>query len=73
MQCEYNELELMMQERRNTGTAWTRNESFEKNGYLVIKNLWEPKELYHPVPPERGQTNYLVLWIGLITNQKNNK
>jgi hypothetical protein len=57
-QCEYNELELMMQERRNTGTARTRNESFEKNGYLVIKNLWEPEELYHPVPPERGQINY---------------
>ena len=57
-QCEYNELELMMQERRNTGTAWTRNESFEKNGYLVIKNLWDPQELYHPVPPERGQINY---------------
>ena len=48
----------MMQERRNTGTAWTRNESFEKNGYLVIKNLWEPEELYHPVPAERGQINY---------------
>ena len=57
-QCEYNELELMMQERRNAGTAWTRNESFEKNGYIVIKNLWEPEELYHPVPPERGQINY---------------
>ena len=56
--CEYNELELMMQERRNTGTAWTRNEEFDKNGYLVIKNLWDSKELYHPVPEERGQINY---------------
>jgi len=57
-QCEYNELELMMQERRNTGTAWTRNEEFDKNGYLVLKNLWDSKELYHPVPEERGQINY---------------
>ena len=57
-QCEYNEAELQMQERRNTGTAWTRNESFEKNGYLVLKNLWEPEELYHPVPEERGQIKY---------------
>ena len=33
------------QERRNTGTTWTRNESFEKNGYLVVDNLWDPEEL----------------------------
>ena len=44
------ELQLMVQERQNTGTAWTRNESFEKNGYLIIKDLWDPEELYHPVP-----------------------
>jgi len=25
---QMNELQLMMQERMNTGTAWTRNESF---------------------------------------------
>jgi hypothetical protein len=42
----------------NTGTAWTRNESFEKNGYLVIKDLWDPEELYHPLPQERGQIYY---------------
>jgi hypothetical protein len=50
--------QLQWQERINTGTAWTHNESFEKNGYLVIKNLWDPKELYHPLPNERGQLNY---------------
>jgi hypothetical protein len=58
MQCEYNELELMMQERRNTGTAWTRNEEFDKNGYLVLKDLWPVDELYRPMPEERGQINY---------------
>ena len=52
------ELQLMVQERQNTGTAWTRNESFEKNGYLVIKDLWDPEELYHPVPEQKGQYNY---------------
>lgn len=57
-QCEYSEEQLLWQERVNTGTAWTRNESFEKNGYLVLKNLWDPKELYHPVPQERGQISY---------------
>lgn len=46
------------QEKINTGTSWTKNESFDRNGYLVVKNLWNPKELYHPVPKERGQINY---------------
>ena len=48
---QMTELDLMIQERRNSGTAWTRNEKFDKDGYLVIKDLWDPEELYHPVPP----------------------
>ena len=52
------EEQIIQQERRNTGTSWTRNEKFDENGYLVIKNLWDPKELYSPVPPEKGQYNY---------------
>ena len=32
---QMNEMQLMFQERQNTGTAWTRNEEFDKNGYLV--------------------------------------
>jgi hypothetical protein len=55
---QMTEEQLFFQERLNTGTSWTRNEFFEKNGYLVIKNLWDPKELYRPVPQERGQINY---------------
>lgn len=55
---QMTEEQLLFQEKENTGTAWTRNESFEENGYLVIKNLWDPEELYHPVPPERGQMNW---------------
>jgi hypothetical protein len=50
--------QLQLQERRNTGTAWTYNEGFEKNGYLVIKDLWDPNELYHPVPEQKGQISY---------------
>ena len=53
-----NELQLLFQEKLNTGTAWTRNESFDKNGYLVVKDLWDAEELYHPVPEEKGQYNY---------------
>ncbi len=52
------EEQLLLQEKRNTGTSLTHNEQFDKNGYLVIKNIWDPKELYHPVPEERGQYNY---------------
>ena len=55
---QMTEEQLFFQERLNTGTSWTRNEFFEKNGYLVIKNLWDSKELYRPVPEERGQINY---------------
>ena len=52
------EQELLDQEKRYTGTSWTRNDLFEENGYVVIKNLWDPEELYHPVPLEKGQYNY---------------
>ena len=55
---QMTEEQLVFQERVNSGTAWTRNESFEKNGYLVIKDLWDPKELYSPVPDLKGQYNY---------------
>ena len=51
---QMNELQLMFQEKLNTGTSWTRNESFDKNGYLVVKDLWDAEELYHPVPEEKG-------------------
>ena len=42
---QMNELQLQWQERMNTGTSWTYNESFEKNGYLVIKDLGSVDEL----------------------------
>ena len=49
---------LILQERANTGTAKTKDAGFEKNGYLYLTNLWDPKELYHPVPEERGLITY---------------
>ena len=52
------EQQIMLQERNNSGTTWTRNEDFERDGYFVVKNLWDPEELYHPVPDIRGQLNY---------------
>ncbi len=53
-----SETQIMFQERQNTGTSWTRNEDFDKDGYLKIENLWDEEELYHPVPDVRGQLNY---------------
>ena len=45
-------------ERLVSGLSWTRNDSFDKYGYLVINNLWDPEELYHPVPERKGQYYY---------------
>ena len=52
------EEDVLFQEKINTGTSKTNNEQFEKNGYLVVENLWDPQELYRPVPQERGQISY---------------
>ena len=50
--------QIDFQERVNSGSSKTNNEEFEKNGYLVIKDLWDPQDLYCEVPPIRGQINY---------------
>mgnify|MGYP003110326677 CR=1 FL=1 len=33
-------------------------EYFDRHGYMIIKNLYDPKKLYRPVPQERGQITY---------------
>ena len=33
-------------------------EYFNRHGYLIIKNLYNPTELYHPVPSIRGSIKY---------------
>ena len=55
------EEQLILQEWKNSGTTWTRNEQFDKDGYYVVKNLWDPKELYDPLPlihKHRGQYSW---------------
>ena len=52
------EIQIQMAEKQNTGTVWTNNKDFDKNGYFVVKDLWDVEELYHPVPELRGQINY---------------
>jgi len=46
------------QERVNSGTSPTNNKQFDENGYLVLKNLWDPKDLYCEPPVIKGQYNY---------------
>jgi len=53
-----NDMQLIQNERLKTGTAWTRNEKFEKDGYFIIKDLWDPEELYYPVPDIKGSLHY---------------
>tara|TARA_B100000287_G_scaffold334384_1_gene319681 strand:+ start:2075 stop:2824 length:750 start_codon:yes stop_codon:yes gene_type:complete len=55
---DMSDIQLMFQEKMNTGTTKTNNKQFEKDGYLVVEDLWDPEELYHPVPEIRGQVNY---------------
>lgn len=50
--------QLDFQERLNANTSPTNNEQFDKNGYLVLKNLWDPKDLYCDPPEIKGQYNY---------------
>ena len=62
---QMSEDQVLHQERMNTGTSWTRNEQFDKDGYLVVKDLWDKDELFHPLPEERGQINY---WDNRVEN-----
>jgi hypothetical protein len=50
--------QIDFQEKENTGTSPTNNEQFDRDGYLVIKNLWDPQDLYCDPPGIKGQYNY---------------
>ena len=51
-------VDLSKKEKDLTGTARTNNKVFDENGFLLIKNIWDPSELYFPLPNQRGQLNY---------------
>lgn len=50
--------EIDKQERQCSGTSWTYCNEFEKSGYLLIKDIWNPSDLFVPVPHQRGQIYY---------------
>ena len=49
---------LKLTERRMSGTAWTYSKEFDKDGYYVVKDMWDPNELYHPPIHETGCYEY---------------
>lgn len=58
---EFGELELLQLEKQNSGTAKTLNEELEKKGFLAIKNLCNPKDLYfnpYDLPKKYGKMAY---------------
>ena len=50
--------QIPLQKKRNNEITWTYNDFFDENGYLILKNLSNPEDLYHPVPEEKGQYRY---------------
>lgn len=48
-------------ERLSFGSTKTNNEEFEKNGYLIVRNLCDPKDLYCEIPKEKtGSIKYIT-------------
>jgi len=50
--------DIFQQELINSGTSKTKNEQFDKNGYLLVENLVDIQELICEVPNERGNLKY---------------
>lgn len=50
--------DVLSQEKINAGTSPTNNKEFDENGYLVVKNLWDPQDLYCEPPQVKGQYTY---------------
>ena len=49
------ELEVYLEEMRNSGTSWTKNKFFDDNGYLHIKNLCNPEKLFQMFQTKKEQ------------------
>ena len=46
------------QERAMSGTSKTKNEEFDKNGFLVVRNIWDPKDLQEQIDYDTGHFSY---------------
>ena len=45
-------------ERLNSLSSPTDNEEFDKNGYLIVRNLWDAERLYSEPPKVKGRLTY---------------
>ena len=50
--------DVSRQELINSYTSITDHEKFDKDGYLVLKKLCNPKDLFCEPPQQKGQYNY---------------
>jgi len=50
--------ETLLQERLNSGTSWTHNKEFDRDGFIVMPNVLDITSLAILPPSERGQYNY---------------
>jgi hypothetical protein len=46
------------QEKFLFGTSKTKNEEFEKNGFLVVRNIWDPKDLQEEIDYDTGHFQF---------------
>ena len=56
---DLNDLKIIEQhELVNSGSSPTNNKQFDTCGYLVIRNLWNPQDLFCEPPEKKGQYTY---------------
>ena len=60
--------EISYKERLNAATSWTYNDEYDKNGYLVLRDLCDVSTLVCPAPEERGQYNYYDMNVDNFTH-----
>ena len=55
---DFKNIDFELIEKQLSGLSKTNNEQFDKQGYLVIKNIWDPKELQEEIDYETGHFSY---------------
>lgn len=52
------QLQWQWDEKNYTGTSLTGNDEFDRNGYLILRNLWDPKDFLSNPPEIKGAYKY---------------
>lgn len=55
---EQKKIDFETCEKNVYGTSVTKNEEFERLGYLVVRNIWDPKELQEEIEYDTGKLDY---------------